>query len=86
MNEFKGKKFYVKDDDVKRSFDIYGNIVEKPIFHMTRTYVAYLKEKEMLEKQQEIAKLKAKLEYEHQRYGEVDPVDFNRFMQMVNNR
>ena len=84
MSDFTGKRFFA-DETVPpiKQVDIYGNITYKPVFRMTRSYVNYIKAKEAKAKQLEIQKLKEKLEFEFEKYGEVDDVDYQRFMQLI---
>ena len=68
---------------VKIEYTIYGEKIEKPIFHMTDAYAAYLKKKDAYETEMEFQKLKEKVLYQQKTYGEVDEVDANRFYQLL---
>ena len=69
--------------ETKTEYTIYGEKVEKPIFHMTDAYAEYLKKKDAYETEMEFQKLKEKLLYQQKTYGEVDEVDANRFYQLL---
>lgn len=55
----------------------------KDEFVPTRAYMKYLAEKEQEKKDLELASLKSKLEYQQKTYGEVDPVDYASYMNMI---
>lgn len=84
---FTGKsKFFVENENVFAGYDIYGQPIYKNEFKMTSNYYNYLQDKANHEKQKEFEQLKAKLQYEYTTYGEVDPVDYTRFQQMLVNQ
>ena len=82
MLEFQGKKF-IPTNEIIEVFDIYGNKYLKTKFIPTKAYMDYLKLKEMYEEQQELIKLKATLDFQMQTFGEVDDVDYQRYMYLV---
>lgn len=86
MMQFTGQKFFAIEGDTTTVYDIYGNKTEKQNFRMTRKYLAYLKEKAEHEAKMEVIKLREKLEYEFKTYGEVDNIDYQRFLQLVAER
>lgn len=67
---------------VKNTYTIYGEKVEKDIFVPSKDYVDFLKEQQEQQEKMEFEKLKQKLEFEYKTYGEVDDVDYNRFLEL----
>lgn len=86
MIQFTGQKFFAIEGDTTTVYDIYGNKTEKQNFRMTRKYSAYLQEKAEHEAKMEVIKLREKLEHEFKTYGEVDDIDYQRFLQLVAER
>ena len=84
MKPFEGKKFFCVDEEV--IYDEFGYPKVKPHFVMTRSYRKYLAEKAEEEKQQELQYLKNSLEYQYKTYGEVDKIDFDRYVSLINAR
>ena len=84
---FTGKhKFRITNEHVFKGYDIYGQPIYKDEFKMTSSYYRYLQNKAEHERQVEFEQLKAKMQYEYEKYGEVDPVDYTRFQQMLAKR
>lgn len=81
MLEFKGCKF--RCDGEVEVFDIYGNKTLKPHFIPTKAYMEYLEQKRELEERMEVEKLKATLDFQMQTFGEVDEIDYQRYMHLV---
>ena len=86
MMQFTGQKFFAIEGDTTTIYDIYGNKTEKQNFYMTRKYSTFLKEKAEHEARMEVIKLREKLEYEFKTYGEVDDIDYQRFLQLAAER
>lgn len=77
---FQGKKFRATGDLVDCGLDKYTNErVYKDEFEMTSSYKLYLLKKQVAEAEAECKVLKHKLEFELQKYGEVDPIDLNEY-------
>ena len=78
------KKFYVPEDLPPISVvDIYGNETFKPQFKMTFGYINHIRTQQEKEEKMELEKLKQKLELEFQLYGEVDEVEYQRFLNLT---
>lgn len=78
---YTGKKFYPAEET--EYYDDLGFKRTKTIFKMTRAYVQYLAEKHAEEEHMELVKLKHKLEYQRQHYGDVDKYDFDEYMRLI---
>ena len=84
---FDGKnKFFITNENVFKGYDIYGQPIYKNEFKMTSNYYKYLQDKAKHQQEVEFEQLKAKLQHEYKTYGEVDPVDYLRFEQMLAKR
>lgn len=84
---FTGKsKFFCSEEHKFKGYDIYGQPIYKDEFKMTSSYYKYLQNKAEHQKEVEFEQLKAKLQHEYATYGEVDPVDYTRFQQMLAKR
>ena len=79
--QFEGKKFFTTGSEIIT--DCFGYKFEKPIFGMTKSYIKFLNEKERLRKQRELLALKHKLDYQYEKFGEVDQIDYNQYVFML---
>lgn len=78
---YNGKKFYPAGE--VEYYDDLGFKRTKTHFVMTRAYIKYLREKHAEEEHMELVKLKHKLDYQRQHYGEVDKYDFDEYMRLI---
>ena len=78
---YDGRKF--RWIGVENTYTIYGEKVEKDIFIPTKGYVNFLNQQREKEEKMELEKLKQKLELEFQLYGEVDEVEYQRFLNLT---
>lgn len=78
---YNGKKVIYKGSTIV--YDEYGFAKEKKNFIPTKGYLDYLKEKERLRQEKELEQLKNSLDYQYRTYGEVDDVDFKRYLSML---
>ena len=72
---YNGSKFR-PTGEVYKTTNRYGETVYRDKFVPTTGYMKYLEEKREEEKQQEIKLLQAKLQFQVDKYGEVDSIDF----------
>lgn len=82
VEKFTGKKFR-PTGEVKITYSIYGEKIAKEVFMPTSSYMRFLHEQEALKQKKELEHLKASLEFQYAKYGEVDPIDLDRFVEMV---
>lgn len=78
---YNGKKFVCIGE--KQYYDDLGFKRTKPLFVMTKGYKKYLSEKREYDEHMELVKLKHKLEYQRQHFGEVDKYDFDEYMRII---
>lgn len=65
------------------TYTIYGEKVEKDIFIPTKGYLKFLDEQRKQEERKNFEKLKQKLIYQYQQFGEVDEVELELFNQLL---
>ena len=79
-------KFRPTGNYVKVGYDVWEcKDIYREEFIPTRAYVKWLKEQAEIKQQRAQDALKSKLEYQMKTYGEVDPVDYASYMNMVMN-
>ena len=78
---YNGRKFIYFGNET--TYTIYGEKVEKSIFIPTKGYKDFLNQQQEKEEKMELEKLKQKLELEFQLYGEVDEVEYQRFLNLT---
>lgn len=85
MVKFKGKKWFVKEVELVKDKEVWweDSYIEKPKFKMTRKYSEWCQARAEEKRQEEIRILKAKLEYQFQKYGQVDEIEFQYFLHLT---
>lgn len=79
---YQGKKFVCIETKMVRDESIWWEDVYKEVgvFCLTKGYKKYLKEKREREQLEELATMKAKLDYQYKTYGEVDEIDYQEYL------
>ena len=77
-NTYCGAKFR-PTGETYTTIDRQVNSVVREKFVPTKAYMLWLQEQKELKKQEELATLKSKLQYQFDKYGEVDPIDLEEY-------
>lgn len=78
MSNYSGTKFRPTGETYTTT-NRYGETIVREKFIPTSGYMKWLEEQKAQKKQEEVELLKAKLQSQFEKYGEVDEVDFNEY-------
>lgn len=83
---FTDQKWRLSGSHTKWEYNIFQQpeLVKVNEFRMTRAYVRFNDEKRLLRMRTEVRVMKSRLDYEYKTYGEIDDIDFNDYLNMVN--